>query len=251
MDWDNDISNLPARKEMLKMGFYKNIWWKTSNLQTKTSKKSWCVRRVKYGEKQSSSPPKKAAPKLELTEESTINTRSTHHLKQATVCVTRSVQIKNQANSHSDTRQAIVCVTRRVHIKNQANSHSETRQAIVCVTRRMHIKNHQLTFCKRMARACIFRRVCDKRTANSPPKKRIARGCFSSVQNKMQESIPSEIAWSPEQCTRKGKAREWVTKRDNNRGTTYNLRHGRFRRELSQNQVILKFYNHLPTKKIC
>jgi len=58
--------------------------------------------------------------------------------------------------------------------------------------------------------------------------KRIASRCFRSVQNKMQESILSEIdnsiSSSPEQCTRKRKGQRIVTRRDSN---------GRFRKELS------------------
>ena len=76
------------------------------------------------------------------SKESTIKIRQTHHLKQdSPVCVTRRVNIENQANSPPETRQANIAVTRRMHIENQANSPPERRQATVCATSRVHIKN--------------------------------------------------------------------------------------------------------------
>ena len=67
--------------------------------------------------------------------------------------------------------------------------------------------------------------------------------CFRSVQNKMQESLHPEkgncTPWSPEECTRKGEIREWVTRKTIvNGGTAYSLTNGRFRREMSQDKVI-------------
>ena len=60
--------------------------------------------------------------------------------RQATVFFTRRVHIKNQANSHAETRQATFCHQKSAHY-NQANSPTETRQATVCVTSRVHIEN--------------------------------------------------------------------------------------------------------------
>jgi hypothetical protein len=90
-----------------------------------------------------------------------------------------------------------------------------------------------------MARPCIFRRVHSKRNANSPPKKRMASQSvyFRSVQNKMQGSIHSEMNNAHEKERPQNKSPEELIV---NKGTTYSLRNGRFRRESSQNKVILE-----------
>ena len=123
--------------------------------------------RVTHGQKQSSPPPKKEAPKSLLPQKSTIKIWANSHpeIRQATVCITRRVHIKNQTNSLSATRQATVCITRRVHIKNQTNSPPET------ITRRVHIKNQANSPPEtRQATVCVTRRVHIKSQANSPLK---------------------------------------------------------------------------------
>jgi len=125
------------------------------------------------------------------SEECRLKTRPTHILKQdRPVCVTRRVYIKNQANSPTKTRQATVSVTRRVYIKNQANSLSVKEWP-------EHVSSEE----------CIIKEMLTHHLKKHGPSM-----CFRNVQNKMQEIILSEIgksrSSSPEQCTRKGKARE-------------------------------------------
>ena len=122
---------------------------------------SQCHQKCAHEKTRSTHNLKQDRPQSVSPEECTLKTRpnSLSETRQATVCVTKRVHIKNH-NSLSETRQARICVTRRVHIKNQANSLAETRQATVCITERVHI-NYQTSSPseKRQATVCVTRRV--------------------------------------------------------------------------------------------
>ena len=118
-----------------------------------------------------------------------------------------------------------------------------TRHATVYVTRSMHIKN-QAHCLKQYRPQSVSPEGCTLKTWPTHHLKKNSQSvCFRSVQNKMQKGIPAEIgestSGSPERCTRKGKPENEL--QDHlivYRGTTHNLRNGRFRRELSQNILL-------------
>ena len=89
-----------------------------------------------------------------------------------------------------------------------------------------------------MARACIFRIMDSKRNANSlAPRKEwpeyLSQKCTSKMQEHIRSGVDKITSWSPEQP--ETESPEEIV---DSRGTTYSLRNGRFRRELSQNKLI-------------
>ena len=51
INWNENINNSPAKKEMSKRGCYKNMQWKTGNLQAEKGKERWCMTTLVHGEK--------------------------------------------------------------------------------------------------------------------------------------------------------------------------------------------------------
>jgi hypothetical protein len=153
------------------------------------------------------------------------------------------VYITNQANSHPKTRQVTVVSPEESTLKTRPTHPLKQNRPHLHHQKRAHSKPGQLTFCKRMAREFIFRRVHSKRML-SPSKKQIARVCALDVFRKKCKKAYS-LKQVQAHCDHRNSVRKKVKPRNQspkeimvNRGATYSLRNSQFRRDLSQNTDI-------------